>query len=58
MDPAAIITTLTNSAALRADITSGTYHITCKTDTTTSIHIDLHSQSITSTYDDKQALHN
>lgn len=54
MDPAAIITTLTNSAALRADITSDTYHITCETDTTTSIHIDLHSQSITTTYDDKQ----
>lgn len=54
MDPAAIITTLTNSAALRADIASETYHITCETDTTTSIHIDLHSQSITSTYDDKQ----
>ena len=54
MDPTAIITTLTNSAALRTDIASETYHITCKTDTTTSIHIDLHSQSITSTYDDKQ----
>ena len=54
MDPAAIITTLTNSAALRADVTSDTYHITCETDTTTSIHIDLHSQIITSTYDDKQ----
>ena len=54
MNPATIITTLTNSAALRADITSDTYHITCETDTTTSIHIDLHSQSITSTYDDKQ----
>ena len=54
MDPAAIITTLTNSAALRADIASETYHITCKSDTTTSIHIDLHSQSITNTYDDKQ----
>lgn len=54
MDPAEIITTLTNSAALRADIASETYRITCETDTTTSIHIDLHSQSITSTYDDKQ----
>ena len=54
MNPATIITTLTNSAALRTDITSDTYHITCETDTTTSIHIDLHSQSITSTYDDKQ----
>ena len=54
MNPATIIKTLTNSAALRADITSETYHITCETDTTTSIHIDLHSQSITSTYDDKQ----
>lgn len=54
MDPAAIITTLTNSAALRADIASETYHITCETDTATSIHIDLSSQSITSTDDDKQ----
>ena len=33
MDPAAIITTLTNSAALRADIASETYRITCETDT-------------------------
>ena len=54
MDPAAIITTLTNSAALRADITSDTYHITCESDTTASIHVDLRSQSITSTDHDKQ----
>lgn len=55
MDPAEIITTLTNSAALRADIASETYRITCETDTTTSIHIDLHSQSITSTYEALQS---
>ena len=54
MNPATIIKTLTNSAALRADIVSETYHITCETDTATSIHIDLSSQSITSTDDDKQ----
>ena len=54
MDPAAIITTLTNSAALRADIASETYRITCETDTATSIHIDLHLQSITSTDHNKQ----
>lgn len=54
MNPATIIKTLTNSAALRVDITSETYHITCETDTTASIYIDLHSQSITSTYDNKQ----
>ena len=54
MDPAAIITTLTNSTALRTDISSDNCHITCEIDTTTFIHIDLHSQSITSSYDDKQ----
>lgn len=54
MNPATIIKTLTNSAALRVDITSETYHITCETDTATSIHIDLSSQSVTSTDDDKQ----
>ena len=54
MNPATIIKTLTNSAALRADIASETYHITCETDTATSIHIDLSSQSVTSTDDDKQ----
>lgn len=54
MNPATIINTLTNSVALRADITSDTYHITCESNTTTSIHIDLHSQSITSTDHDKQ----
>lgn len=54
MDPAAIITTLTNSAALRADIASETYRITCETDTAASIHIDLHLQSITSTDHNKQ----
>lgn len=54
MNPATIIKTLTNSAALRIGIASETYHITCETDTATSIHIDLSSQSITSTDDDKQ----
>ena len=54
MNPATIIKTLTNSAALRADIASETYRITCETDTATSIHIDLHSQSITSTDHNKQ----
>lgn len=54
MNPAAIITMLTNSAALRANITSDTYHITCETDTATFIHIDMGSQSITSTSAGKQ----
>lgn len=54
MNPATIIKTLTNSAAFRADIASETYHITCETDTATSIYIDLSSQSVTSTDDDKQ----
>lgn len=54
MNPATIIKTLTNSAALRTEIASETYHITCETDTATSIHIDLSSQSITSTDDNKQ----
>lgn len=54
MNPATIIKTLTNSAVLRVDIASETYHITCETDTATSIHIDLSSQNVTSTDDDKQ----
>lgn len=54
MNPATILKTLTNSAALHVDIVSETYHITCETDTATSIHIDLSSQSVTSTDDDKQ----
>ena len=54
MKPATIIKTLTNSAALRIDIASETYRITCETDTATSIHIDLSSHSVTSTDDDKQ----
>ena len=54
MNPTTIIKTLTNSAALHVDIVSETYHITCETDTATSIHIDLSSQSVTSTDDDKQ----
>lgn len=54
MNPATIIKTLTNSAALHVDIASETYHITCETNTATSIHIDLSSQSVTSTDDNKQ----